>query len=70
MKIHWFHFVSTGVLALFMGMLVYVTFVAYARTSGSTGQDMARIQQSRYQETQKHQIAFENDSSSGQRPEL
>lgn len=32
-----------GTLILFMGMLFFVTFKAYARKSGNTGLDMAKI---------------------------
>ncbi len=45
---HWFQFVSYGILALFLGILCYVSIIAYARHSGSTGLDMASIQKMRY----------------------
>jgi len=48
MKVHWFQIVSTGILALFLGLLVLTTFTAYKRRSGSTGQDMANIHKQRY----------------------
>jgi hypothetical protein len=46
---HWFQFVSHGVLALFLGILLYVVIIAYMRHSGSTGLDMATIQKMRYE---------------------
>lgn len=45
---HWFQFVSNGVLALFIGIMIYATFIAYTRRSGSTGLDMMTIQKIRY----------------------
>jgi hypothetical protein len=57
MKIDWFPWIYNAVLALFMGMLVYVTFIAYARDSGSAGLDMAKIQKTRYQGSQQQQLA-------------
>jgi hypothetical protein len=45
---HWFQFVGSGILALFLGFIIYVTAVAYTRHSGSTGLDMATIQKIRY----------------------
>lgn len=49
---HWFQFISNGILALFMGIMIFVTYVAYSRTSGSTGLNMAKIQQIRYDDVQ------------------
>jgi hypothetical protein len=45
---HWFQFVSNGILALFLGIMVYVICIAYMRHSGSTGLDMTAIQKIRY----------------------
>lgn len=45
---HWFQFVSSGFLALFLGILLYVVCVAFTRHSGSTGLDVATIQKIRY----------------------
>ena len=45
---HWFQFVSNGILALFLGIMIYVIGIAYTRHSGSTGLDMAKIQKIRY----------------------
>lgn len=45
---HWFQFVSNGILALFIGIMIYATFIAYTRRSGSTGLDMMTIQKIRY----------------------
>lgn len=44
-----YHVIHYGVLALFMGIMVYVTFLAYSRHSGFTGLDMVKIQQMRYE---------------------
>lgn len=46
---HWFQFVSTGIMALFFGILIYVVTIAYMRPSGSTGMDVATIQKTRYE---------------------
>lgn len=46
---HWFQFVSGGVFALFMGILLYVALVAYSRRPGSTGMDVATIQKVRHE---------------------
>lgn len=51
---HWFQFVSSGILALFLGILFYVVTVAYMRHSGSTGLDVARIQKFRYDAMSQH----------------
>lgn len=45
---HWFQFVSNGVLILFLGIIVLVIYVAFSRTSGSTGLDMSTIQKIRF----------------------
>lgn len=45
---HWFQFVSNGILALFLSILLYVVVIAYTRHSGSTGLDVATIQKIRY----------------------
>lgn len=39
-----FQKVASGVLVVFMGLLVLVTVVAHTRPSGSTRQDMAQAQ--------------------------
>jgi hypothetical protein len=46
---HWFQFVSSGILALFLSILAYVVVIAYIRHSGSTGLDVATIQKVRYE---------------------
>lgn len=46
---HWFQFISIGILALFLSILVYVVSIAYMRHSGSTGMDVATIQKIRYE---------------------
>lgn len=48
-----FQCMSLGVLAVFMGILLFVTISSYSRPSGSTGQNMAQIQQLRYATQQK-----------------
>lgn len=47
-KRHWFQYVGGGVLLLFFGIMGFVTFVAFARMTGSTGMDMSKIQKIRY----------------------
>lgn len=37
-----FQKVATGVLVIFMGLMLLVTIVAYSRTSGTTRQDMSQ----------------------------
>jgi hypothetical protein len=41
-KLRLFQKVATGILCLFMSLMLLVTIVAYWRISGSTGQDMAK----------------------------
>lgn len=48
LKWHWFQWVSHGILAIFMGVMIYVTYVCFSRTSGATGLNMAKMQQIRY----------------------
>lgn len=48
MRKYGFLYLSYGILALFMGIIVYVITVAYMRHSGTTGMDMAAIQKMRY----------------------
>lgn len=48
LKWHWFQWVAHGVLAIFMCVMIYVTYVCFSRTSGATGLNMAKIQQIRY----------------------
>ena len=45
---------ATGILIVFMGILVFVTIIAYSRPSGSTRQDMAKIQLERKEVEQRH----------------
>jgi hypothetical protein len=47
---------ATGILIIFMGLMAFVCFVAYARPSGSTRQDMAKAQFVRYQAAHKKNI--------------
>jgi len=46
-----FTFASYCVLSIFMGIMIYATFIAFQRRSGSTGIDAATIQQIRYEAT-------------------
>jgi len=43
-KMRLFQKAATGVLIIFMGLMILVTVVAYARPSGATRQDMAKAQ--------------------------
>ena len=51
---HWFQFVSCGVLTLFLSILSYVVVIAYMRSSGATGLDVATIQKVRYEAISQH----------------
>lgn len=44
---HWFQFVSNGILALFLAIIIYVVGIAFMRHSGSTGLDIVTIQKIR-----------------------
>lgn len=55
-----------GVLALFSGIMVMVTIVAYSRQSGSTRQDMVQAQQVR-QEAMKRTAGDTPSSETAQR---
>lgn len=48
-----FQKVATGVLMIFSGLMVMVTFVAYSRQSGATRQDMAQAQLIRQEASKK-----------------
>jgi hypothetical protein len=52
-----FQVISYGILALFTGLMIYVTYIAFTRISGSTGLDMARIQKVRYDSIQEKQTS-------------
>ena len=52
-RLHWFQYVSYGILALFMGILIYVVSVAHLRRPGTTGIDAPAIQKLRYDSMQK-----------------
>jgi hypothetical protein len=45
----WFQFGVIFIFAIFMGLMLIVTVVAFSRPSGNPGIDMARVQQMRYQ---------------------
>ena len=49
MRRYGYLYLSHGVLALFVCIIIYVIVVAYTRRSGSTGLDMAAIQKLRYE---------------------
>jgi hypothetical protein len=49
-KIHWFQFVAYSILSIFMGLMIYVCYIAYTRPSGFTGLDIAKMQQIRYED--------------------
>lgn len=51
---HWFQFVAYTILALFFGIMLCVTTIAYTRHSGSTGLDMAAIQKIRHHALPQH----------------
>ncbi|WP_042281517.1 hypothetical protein [Candidatus Protochlamydia sp. R18] len=53
-----FQFIFYGILALFTGLMIYVTYVAFTRLSGSAGLDMARIQKVRYDSLQDKQTSI------------
>lgn len=57
-RLHWFQLVSHGILALFLGIIFYVICIAYTRSSGFTGLDMAAIQKIRYD----HQFSLPSSS--------
>lgn len=58
---HWFQWVSHGVLLFFLGIMGIVTYISFKRTSGSTGMDMADIQQIRH-----HDVVTQSQSQSPQ----
>jgi hypothetical protein len=55
-RFHWFQLVANGIFFLFMAIMSYVTYFAYSRIPGSTGQDMAEIQKTRYKVSAFNQI--------------
>lgn len=46
---HWFKLITNGILFLYIGTMLYVAYIAYARRSGSTGMDISQVQQMRYE---------------------
>ncbi len=53
-----FQKVATGILVVFMGIMVFVTVVAHLRPSGSTRQDMAQAQFLRKEALERdHQVS-------------
>lgn len=46
-----FQLSAIAIVATFMLLMVFVTFVAYTRRSGQTGLDMGKIQKMRYEST-------------------
>lgn len=47
-KFRWFQMVSTATLLLYFGMMALTVILALMRQSGSTGLDMAKIHQMRF----------------------
>lgn len=56
---HWFQWISHSVLLLFMGIIVYVIFIAFSRDSGSAGIDMSTIQKVRFDTFTKTALSTE-----------
>jgi uncharacterized membrane protein YukC len=59
-KWHWFQYILNGVGILFFGIMIYVTYIAFSRSTGSLGLDMAKIHQKRedfYKKRQAGDIA-------------
>lgn len=54
-KFHPFHLILTLFFGIFITIMVYVTYRAYTRQTGSTGMDMAQIQKIRYDTSVKQQ---------------
>ncbi len=65
-KFQWFKFVYYGVLTLFGGIMLFVTYISFTHRSGSTGMDMAQIQKTRYEftETQRLEAALSSQPKS------
>lgn len=55
-KHHWFDWAFKGIFVLFFGIMGYVTFLAYSRSSGSTGIDMSTVQQIRAYRVEKEMV--------------
>lgn len=51
---HWFEFTMKGTLLLFFGIMLYALVVAYTRSGGTTGLDMAAIQEMRFESIRKN----------------
>ena len=56
-KMRLFQKVATGVLVVFMGLMLIVTVTAYSRKSGATHQDMSQAQIIRQNVVQPNAIA-------------
>lgn len=48
-----FKAVAIAIFSTFMGLMLFVTIVAYVKTSGRTGLDMAKVQKMRYEHNVK-----------------
>lgn len=48
-KMRWFQTTATGMTFFYFGIMIAVAILAYAKRSGSTGLDMAKIQVLRYE---------------------
>jgi len=44
---------ATAIFCTFMGLMIFVTSMAYSRRSGHTGLDMGKVQQMRYDAVNK-----------------
>lgn len=52
-NMHWFYYVSRGVLLLFFGIMIYVTIIAFGRNTGSMGIDMSKIHEKRLEQSKQ-----------------
>jgi hypothetical protein len=52
LNIHWSQIAASSFFLIFITLMSYVVYVAYARRSGSTGLDMAFIQKVRHEASQ------------------
>lgn len=44
-----FQISAVAIFSAFMGLMVFVTFIAFNRKSGQTGLDMGKVQKMRYE---------------------
>lgn len=55
-RIRFFQKSVVGITFFFLGLMFYVAVIAHLKKSGSTGMDMTKIQQIRYQEVAERQL--------------